>query len=188
MTRIFYTNPPLGPSDTMFEQACERPVTCNIDQRSFKAYFARFLALTVKMAPWTTNLIMPKLRTSAIAAAAACSYGSDENTCGMKWYQPQWDGLFGVGEQVSALEVIQNTLVNAVGVPVTEKEGGTSEGNPAAGSRGGPRRGRNGGGSEGGGGIQEELLTKMTKKQRVGAWLATATLIFISFVFIYWVY
>lgn len=143
------------------------------------------------MAPWTTDLIMPKLRTSAIAAAAACSHGVDKNTCGMKWYQSEWDGLFGVGEQISALEVIQNTLVHVVGMPVTEKEGGTSEGNPAAGSQGGPHRGgRGGGGSSGGGAesIQEILLTKMTKRQKVGAWLATATVIVMAFIFLYWIY
>lgn len=190
MTRIFYTTPPFGPTDTMFEQACERPVTCNIDQRSFKAYFARFLALTVKMAPWTASRIMPKLRTSAVAAAAACSYGEDKNTCGMKWYAPQWDGLYGVGEQISALEVIQNTLVHTVGIPVTQEEGGTSVGDPAAGSQGGPSRGR--GRGRGGGGtsssIQEELVARMTRRQMVGAWLATVVTVILTFVFLYWVY
>lgn len=182
MTRIFYTTPPFGAPDTMFEQACERPVTCNIDQRSFKAYFARFLALTVKMAPWTAPRIMPKLRTSAIAAAAACSYGADNNTCGMKWYKPGWDGLFGVGEQVSALEVIQNTLVYRARVPVTQREGGTSVGDPAAGSQGGPRRDRDAVIS-----VQEKLVMKMTQSQRVGAWSATVLMVGVAFVFVYWV-
>lgn len=180
----------------MFEQACERQVTCNIDQRSFKAYLARFMALTVKMAPYTANLIMPKLRTSAVAAARQCSNGLDGNTCGMKWYQPEWDGLFGVGEQISALEVIQNTLVHEVGVPVTETKGGTSEGNPAAGSQGGPRRGRgrNRGGSGGEGGegggdsIQEKLLATMTKGEKISSWMVTSVLIVMNFGFVYWVY
>lgn len=181
MTRIFYTAPPVGPADTMFEQACERPVTCNVDQRSFKAYFARFLALTVKMAPWTAGQIMPRLRTSAVAAAAACSYGADANTCGMKWYSPGWDGLWGVGEQVSALEVVQNTLVHEVGVPVTQDEGGTSIGDPAAGSR--SRGGGGGTGARGG-----EGAVCVTGRQRAGAWVATATMGVLVFVFMYWVY
>lgn len=195
MTRIFYTAPPVGPADTMFEQACERPVTCNIDQRSFKAYFARFLALTVKMAPWTAAHIMPRLRTSAVAAAAACSYGEDANTCGMKWYAPGWDGLWGVGEQISALEVVQNTLVHEAGVPVTQDQGGTSRGDPAAGSRGGPSRGGSrGGGGGGGGGGDGGMAGRggegvcITGRQRAGAWAATATMGLLVFVFIYWVY
>lgn len=184
MTRIFYTVPPVGPADTMFEQACERPVTCNIDQRSFKAYFARFLALTVKMAPWTAARIMPRLRTSAVAAAAACSYGEDRNTCGMKWYVPEWDGLWGVGEQISALEVVQNTLVHEAGVPVTQEEGGTSVGDPAAGSGGGPGRG---GGGAADAGWRMEML-QITGRQRAGAWVATAVTGLVLFVFVYWVY
>lgn len=188
MTRIFFTTPPFGPNDTMFEQACERPVTCNVDQRSFKAYFARFLALTVKMVPWTAPRIMPKLRTSAVAAAAACSYGEDKNTCGMKWYAPQWDGLYGIGEQISALEVIQNTLVHEVGIPVTEDAGGTSVGDPAAGSYSGPNRGRNRGDGSSSMSIQEELAAGMTRKQMVGAWVATVVTVLLTFVFVYWVY
>lgn len=187
MTRIFFATPPFGPDDIMFEQACERPTTCNVDQRSFKAYFARFLALTVKMAPWTASRIMPKLRTSAVAAAAACSYGEDKNTCGMKWYAPEWDGLYGVGEQISALEVIQNTLVHEVGVPVTQEEGGTSVGDPTAGSWSGRNRGRgrNRGDSMS---IQEKLAVGITRKQMIGAWAATVVAVLLTFVFVYWVY
>lgn len=131
---------------------------------------------------------MPKLRTSAVAAAAACSYGEDKNTCGMKWYAPQWDGLYGVGEQISALEVIQNTLVHEVGIPVTEEDGGTSVGDPAAGSRSGPNRGRNGGDGSSSTSIQEELAAGMTRKQMIGAWAATVVMVLLTFVFVYWVY
>src|SRR5262249_17216976 len=123
-------------NDVMYEATCEPNQSCNTDQRSFKAYLSRWLALTTQMAPWTTEIIMPKLRKSAVAAARHCSYGDDGNTCGLRWNIPEWDGFMGVGEQLSALEVIQNTLVQDARVPVTENEGGISVGNPDAGSKG----------------------------------------------------
>lgn len=123
------------PNDTLVEMACEPYRTCNIDQRSFKAYIARFMALTVKLAPFTAASIMPKLRSSAIAAARYCSFGEDRNTCGMRWTETEWDGLYGVGEQMSALEVIQSNMIHQVdGKELSTAEvGGTSKGNPAAG-------------------------------------------------------
>lgn len=128
----------------MFEAACERgpPGTdqgCNVDQRSFKAYFSRWLAATVLLAPWTADTIMPLLRTSALAAAQSCSGGSDGVTCGTKWWVPGWDGQYGVGEQMSALEVIQSNLVVRAKGPLSNSTGGTSRGDPSAGSgHGGP--------------------------------------------------
>lgn len=127
---VFFIN------DTMAEVGCESNDMCNVDQRSFKAYMGRFMALTVKMAPFTASYIMPKLRTSAVSAAAHCSFGSDSNTCGEVWTKPGWDNKYGVGEQMCALEVIQNTLVHDVDPPFTANTGGTSTGNPAAGTGG----------------------------------------------------
>ncbi|KAH0607654.1 uncharacterized protein H6S33_002688 [Morchella sextelata] len=179
--RIFFTHPDTGLADIMVEQACERIMTCNIDQRSFKAYFARFLALTVKMAPYTAPLIIPKLRTSAMAAARHCSWGTDANSCGMKWYENDWDGMYGVGEQLSALEVIQNTLIHDVGIPVTENDGGTSKGDPSAGSQGGPNRGRE---QQAG----QKLLENIGRKDKILAWASTGIMILVTAVFGYWVY
>lgn len=148
MTRIFFIN------DVMAEMACEPYMTCNVDQRSFKAYLSRFLALTVKMAPFTAEYIMPKLQASAKAAAQFCSWGDDQNTCGMRWTENQWEGLWGVGEQLSALETIQSNLVLHSRELVTEKVGGTSKGNPGAG---------------GSGAIIEETRMDITAKDRGGA-------------------
>lgn len=119
----------------MFEVACE-PNNCNVDQRSFKAYLSRWMAATTKIAPHTYDVIMPKLRTSAQAAAAQCNGGPDGNTCGIVWTQPNWDGSTGVGEQMCALEVIQSNLISKVEGPVTQEDGGTSKGDPAAGMAG----------------------------------------------------
>jgi mannan endo-1,6-alpha-mannosidase len=121
--------------DVMFEVACETNGKCDLDQRSFKAYLSRWMASTTKVAPWTAELIMPRLRTSALAAAKQCSGGEDGKSCGLKWTtNGVWDGFQGVGEQMSALEVVQAMLINQVTGPVTTNTGGTSKSNPAAGS------------------------------------------------------
>lgn len=121
----------------MYEVACEKNGKCNIDQRSFKAYLARWMAATTKLAPYTYDKIMPKIQASARAAAAQCNAGQDGNQCGLQWTNNgQNDGSFGVGEQMSALEVIQSNLITKVAGPVSNNTGGTSKGDPTAGSRG----------------------------------------------------
>ena len=120
----------------MVEIACEPQVTCDYDQPSFKAYLSRWMAATMQIAPFTTEFITPKLQKSAAGAAGQCSGGPNGNTCGRHWYQSTWDGQKGVGEQMSALSVIQANLISKVAPPVTAKSGGTSKGNPAAGSGG----------------------------------------------------
>ena len=120
----------------MVEIACEPQATCNYDQPSFKAYLSRWMAATMQIAPFTADFITPKLQKSAAGAAGQCSGGSDGNTCGRHWYQSTWDGKNGVGEQMSALSVIQANLISKVAPPVTANSGGTSKSNPAAGSAG----------------------------------------------------
>jgi len=121
----------------MYEVACEPNGKCDVDQRSFKAYLARWMAATTKMAPFTYDAIMAKLQASAQAAALQCSGGANGNTCGLQWTMgAQYDGSFGVGEQMSALEVIQSNLISKVAGPVTNNTGGTSQGNPSAGTGG----------------------------------------------------
>ena len=138
---VFFT----GTNDTdtnktvMFEAACERSPpngdhSCNTDQRSFQAYFSRWLAATTQLAPWTADTIMPLLRISALAAAQSCSGGTDGVTCGTRWWAPGWDGQYGVGEQMCALEVIQSNLVTRVKGPMSGTTGGTYKGDPGAGS------------------------------------------------------
>ena len=81
---------------------------------SFKAYLARWMAATIKVAPWMSEQILPFLQTSAKAAAAQCNGGTDGVTCGIKWTASTWDGAYGVGQQMSALEVIQSNLIAQV--------------------------------------------------------------------------
>ncbi|KAL4912664.1 glycosyl hydrolase family 76-domain-containing protein [Aspergillus aurantiobrunneus] len=130
--QIFFAD---EPKDVMFERACEPRNTCKLDQRSFKGYLARWMAASTQMAPFTYNMVMPKLRASASAAAKTCTGGSDHATCGLKWTAQQYTGgPKDVGIQMAALEVIQSTLAEQVEPPVSEGHGGQSKGNPAAGS------------------------------------------------------
>ncbi|MCJ1374092.1 hydrolase 76 protein [Loxospora ochrophaea] len=140
-TDLFFTNGTTG-SNVMFEQACEQNNKCDTDQYSFKAHLSRWMAATTKLAPFTTSFVETRLRSSAQAAAQQCSGGTDGVTCGMKWTQgPTWDGTYGVGQQMSALEVIQSNLIQQAAAPVTNSTGGTSKGDTSAGTAGTPASG-----------------------------------------------
>jgi mannan endo-1,6-alpha-mannosidase len=127
---IFFKN------NIMFEVACESNGRCDVDQRSFKAYLSRWMAASTKVAPWTHDTIMPLMATSASAAVGTCILGADGNQCGLRWTEgPVNDGTWlGVGEQMCALEVVQSNLIDYVDGPLTNKTGGTSVGDPLAGS------------------------------------------------------
>jgi mannan endo-1,6-alpha-mannosidase len=125
---VFFEN------NIMKEVACEDNGKCDVDQRSFKAYLSRWMAASTKVAPWASDSLMPLIQTSAAGAAKTCNAGSDGNQCGLKWNAGTNDGFMGVGEQMSALEVIQSNLISTVAGPLTNTSGGTSVGNNAAGS------------------------------------------------------
>ncbi|MCJ1471765.1 hypothetical protein MMC13_000405 [Lambiella insularis] len=107
----FFTPYP-NASLVMFEPACEPRGTCDVDQASFKAYLARWMAAAAQLVPDLTDAITTLLQHSALAAAAACSGGARNDTCGQKWYVGGFDGSVGVGQQLSALEVVQGLLIN----------------------------------------------------------------------------
>ncbi|KAF2036676.1 hypothetical protein EK21DRAFT_51969 [Setomelanomma holmii] len=113
-------------TDIMYEWACETGESgrhCNLDQQSFKAYLARFMAKTAVMAPFTKDTITKYLKASAVGAAKSCSGGASGASCGSKWYTGAWDGTSGVGQQLSALEVTQALLMLKKGtVPVKKGE------------------------------------------------------------------
>ncbi|KAI9929435.1 hydrolase 76 protein [Aspergillus wentii] len=121
--------------DIMYERACEPVDTCQIDQRGFKGFLARWMSASTQLAPFTYDMVMPKLRASAVAAAKTCVGGSKKTTCSLKWAEPKWDGRDDVGQQMSVLEVVQANLISRVEPPVTDENGGTSKGDPGAGSR-----------------------------------------------------
>ncbi|RYN19637.1 Mannan endo-1,6-alpha-mannosidase [Alternaria arborescens] len=119
-------------------EICEANQVCDADQESFKAYLARWLGITMQMAPEFTPQILPKLQKSAVAAAQTCEGPSQHNggphQCGMKWYATGFDGIGGVGPQMTALNVISVLNAQRVPPPYSSNTGGTSEGNPGLGS------------------------------------------------------
>lgn len=123
--------------NVMVEVACENRGHCNLEMFSFKAYLSRWMAATTKMAPWTYDRVMAKLRPSAEAAAKQCSGGNSGRMCGQKWTMgASWDGSVGVGQQMAALEVVQSNLITRVSEPFTGDTGGTSIGDASAGTQG----------------------------------------------------
>lgn len=119
----------------MYERTCAVGDRCNNDQRSFRSLFSRFLGLTSVMAPSTSDTIRPLLEASAAAAAQSCSGGYDGVTCGENWSVNGWDGKNGLGEQMSALEVMLAVMVNRhdVPAPYDSENGGSSTSNVNAG-------------------------------------------------------
>lgn len=128
--KVFFQN------NVMYEVACEPRGNCDTDQLSFKAYLSRWMAATTKVAGFTAETIMPWIQSSAQAAAQACTGGDDGNQCGTQWTTGSFDGAMGVGQQMSALEVIQSNLIANVPGPVSQGNGGTSKGDPSAGTTG----------------------------------------------------
>ncbi|KAG0159697.1 hypothetical protein PDIDSM_7220 [Penicillium digitatum] len=123
------------PPNVMYERACETVNTCMVDQRSFKGYLSRWMAQTAQMAPFAYDTIMKRLKASALAAAKTCTGGINKNVCGLRWTEQKWDKTKDFGQQMAALEVIQANLITRVAAPVTNDDGGTSKGNPNAGSK-----------------------------------------------------
>ena len=123
---IFFNNPKQV-KDVMFE-VCENSVggkTCNLDQQTFKAYLARWMAKTALLVPSTKDQITTYLTTSAKAAAKSCT--GDNDACGSRWYQ-EFDGETGVGPQMSAMEVTQACLMIQQGtLPNTGSESSKPE-------------------------------------------------------------
>ncbi|KAK9466766.1 glycosyl hydrolase family 76-domain-containing protein [Lipomyces arxii] len=121
-------------TNIIYEPACEPSNACNVDQRSFKAYMSRWLGLTTQMAPYTHDTLFPVLIASATAAAATCNGGLDGVTCGYTWLTGTYDGSFGLGEQMAALEAIQSQLIPFSVAPYTDSNGGSSPGDASLGT------------------------------------------------------
>lgn len=129
---IFYNN------SVLFEVACQSVNKCNTDQRSFKAYFTRFLGVTAELIPQARDRAMKWINASALGAAQSCSGGYDGHTCGINWFYDGWDGMYGLGEQMSALEALVNTQALNRPPPYNSTNGGSSTGDGAAGTEESP--------------------------------------------------
>ncbi len=159
-------------NNIMQEVACENNGKCDVDQHSFKAYLARWMAATTKMAPYTYNDVMAKLAPSAQSAAQQCSGGDNGRTCGLRWQDgTTWDGSYGVGQEMAALEVIQSNLIAQVTGPLTNSTGGTSQGDPSAGTSSSS---------------SPTAIAPATKGDRVGAGFLTTVVLIIFVGSIWW--
>ncbi|KAF2469483.1 mannan endo-1,6-alpha-mannosidase, partial [Lindgomyces ingoldianus] len=125
---------PKDQKGVMVEVACEVNQKCDTDQWSFKASFSRWLAVCVQLAPFTSAQLTPLLQASAKAAAKQCNGGKSGTMCGSRWYYDSYDGNGGVGQEMSALGIIQSNLISQSRPPYSADNGGTSKGNPAAGT------------------------------------------------------
>ena len=87
------------------------------------------------LVPGTSDLVLPKLKTSATAAAKTCTGLSDGSHCGIKWYTGSWDNTDGLEQQLAVLGVLNAVLVPFKNqAPYTAETGGTSKSNPSAGT------------------------------------------------------
>ncbi|WPH01534.1 glycoside hydrolase family 76 protein [Acrodontium crateriforme] len=164
----YFTNfyPQASGGKILVEIVCEPSGNCDTDNLCFKSFSMRWLALTAQLVPELADQINPYLRASGKAAAGQCSGGSDGNTCGMKWTQTAWDGSTGVGQQMSALAAIDANMLRLkkLNLPYTAKTGGTSKGDPSAGTETGP-----------GNNIIDLIYTrKITTADQAGAGILTA--------------
>jgi mannan endo-1,6-alpha-mannosidase len=104
----------------LYEVACQPQGNCNIDQKAFMGVLARALAQTRDLTqpveeskyPGASRdqLIRTILQDSAKGAAASCTGGDSKALCGEDWAKGQYDGSYGVGQQLNALEVFLANL------------------------------------------------------------------------------
>ncbi|KAI0022533.1 glycoside hydrolase [Xylariomycetidae sp. FL0641] len=117
-----YFSPFDNATNIMYEHACEQVDRCNTDMKSFKGYLSRFMWATTQMMPSTLGDVQALLNVSVVAAGKACS-GEDKGTiCGQKWYVGGYDGVTGLGQQMSALEIVQGLLVREAAPPLKAGE------------------------------------------------------------------
>jgi mannan endo-1,6-alpha-mannosidase len=118
-TEWFFNPPNKTGSGILNEAACEPYDTCNADMETHKGTLANYM--------WQSTLLQPNLRpkvemymrTTAMAAAQSCTGGESGHLCGRKWYEDGFDGTPGLGNQMSALQVIQGFLIDDAAPPLT---------------------------------------------------------------------
>ncbi|KAJ0161908.1 Mannan endo-1,6-alpha-mannosidase DCW1 [Colletotrichum tanaceti] len=155
-------------NETIYEAYCEPTAQCSQDAQSFKGYLARWMAAASQVAPHTSDSIRRLLLSSGKKAAKGCSgspgsgFGGHPGTaCGFSWLSETFDGLVGVGPQMTSLQAIMYNLVRSADGPVTVHSGGNSKGNP------------DGGKSDDGSGTAKKTLAEITTADKAGAAILT---------------
>lgn len=124
-----------------FESPCEvRQGACTPDMLSFKGYVHRWLAVVSQLVPDTIPIIRPMLQNSTRAAVNQCTGGATGRRCGFYWtggqfVDPAVDKTSGAGEAMNVLAAVSSLLIDEAPGPVTNKTGGTSKGDPEAGTK-----------------------------------------------------
>jgi mannan endo-1,6-alpha-mannosidase len=125
--------------NVMSEISCEPNMMCDRNQDCFKGFLSSWLTFATTIAPYTRDIILPKILASAQAAAKQCSGGDSKTACGRRWHQQdQWDGSKSLESDMSALSVFSSTMITHKDkdqTPLTAETGGTSKSNPNAGSK-----------------------------------------------------
>ena len=106
-------------TDILYEGACEVIDSCNADMTTHKAYLARFMWQSTWMLPSLRPKVERYLSASAKAAVQTCTGGDNGMQCGIKWYVGGHDGNIGLGQQMTALEVIQGFLIDEAEPPLS---------------------------------------------------------------------
>jgi mannan endo-1,6-alpha-mannosidase len=122
------------PGNIAYEIACEEAMSCTTDMLSFKGYVARWLTTMTKLAPFTAATVLPILKNSAQAAVKQCTGAPTGRVCGFKWSSGEFFDKVGAGQQMNVLAAVSSLLINNVRAPLTAETGGTSKGDPNAGS------------------------------------------------------
>lgn len=114
------------PDGILTEISCEEVGTCNSDIMVMKGKLAHWMGATMQLAPYTTSTILPKLTSSAKAAATVC--GIAGLNCDYAWSSDFEGGQVNedIGTQLSALSVVQALLVLDASSPNTGSEISTS--------------------------------------------------------------
>lgn len=161
-----------------FERNCEYSSLpaepCNNDMRTFKGYLHRWMASTMKLAPYTESIIMPVLRESATAALKTCTGGRNGRMCGFYWREGafrnvapagQYPDTASMGEQMNVLGALMSVMrTDSYLPPLTNTTGGTSGTDYAAGL--GPDKDP-----------RDRLWKPITQADRAGAGIITTVLI-----------
>ncbi|PFH55576.1 hypothetical protein XA68_18021 [Ophiocordyceps unilateralis] len=131
------------PKGVALEIACETVGTCTTDMITFKGFMHRWYSVITQIAPSTYEAVAPVLNSSTAAAIKQC-YGADYGRqCGFRWAAGEYDGRTGAGQEMNVLAAVSSQLLflghkasRLPPPPVTARTGGTSQGDPNAGSGG----------------------------------------------------
>lgn len=95
------------------------------------------------------------LQQSAKGAAAQCSGGAEGTTCGSDWGSGEWDGTFGLGQDLSALNIILANLPMGHLATVNDTASGAGGERGTVGGANGTSADGDGAGGEGGDAIDD---------------------------------